>query len=82
MEDITKRIQELQGIVDTKQKERERLLGHVEAAEKQLKEAGFDTVEDATAFIEKETKALEDAEAELRADMEEFDNEYADQLEG
>ncbi len=67
--------------IEKQVKERDLLQGRLDATLDDLKSDGFDSVEDAEKFVKEKTAEKEIMEKELREDVEEFKNVYAQYLE-
>ena len=81
MKDIAKKVHKYEKQIAGMKEERAKLEGKKEAALAQLNEAGFETIEAAEKFIEDQMEELSQREDALRADMDEFEELYAQYLE-
>lgn len=78
--DIATKIAAFEEKLTKHKNEKARLQGKLEVADQNLKDLGFDSVEEAEAHIKAETERLDGMESELISDIREFEEEYAEYL--
>ena len=81
MKDLMKKMDKYSESIETQERKRGRLQGRLEAGLDDLKRDGMEDEEAAELFVKNETKEVDELESVLHADVEEFENVYAQHLE-
>ena len=81
MDDLTEKIQSYTERVQRHREKKANLQGQLDSALKRINQAGFDFIDDAEQFVKDEDERLDTMEVELKNDVAEFEEIYAEYLE-